>query len=186
MDLARYHYRNTPKFPTLKADDRRAVQAELKHSKEKEADAMDAELEIKPAAKADKKTTIMTINDVAPELVATIQAEARAAERTRLAALDAMAAPGCDEIIAKAKADGSTPEAISMQCFNVTRANLASATQKGALARDAAAAGGLRPGDAPANPTPPDSQARLKTLVTNAFKECRPSASRRPEAAGVN
>jgi ATP-dependent Clp protease, protease subunit len=175
MDLARYHYRNAPKFPTLKAPDRKAAEAELKP---KEHEAMEAELENKPAAKADKKTKYMTIDDVAPELVATIQANARVAERARLAALDAMAAPGCDEIIAKAKADGLQPDDIVMQCYNLTRANLASAEKKGALARDAAAAGGLRAGDAPATPTPVDPQARLKALVINAAKATRPPGSR--------
>jgi ATP-dependent Clp protease protease subunit len=174
MDLARYHYRNTPKFPTLAPEDRKAVRAELNP---KEKNAMDAELEIKPAAKADKKPIIMTINDVSPDLVAAIQADARTAERMRLAALDALNRPGLEEIIAKAKADGKYPQDIALEVNAVLAARLDAAEKKSALARDAAAAGGLRAGEAPPNPPPADPQARLKTLVINAAKACRPAGA---------
>ena len=101
-------------------------------------------------------------------------AKARAAERARLAALDAMAGPGLNEIISRAKADGSPPEAILMECFKVTQAQLASSDRQGALARDAAAASGVRAGDAPPTAKPADPQAHLRTLVINAHKQCRP------------
>ena len=165
MDLSRYHYRNIPKFPTLKADAKKAVEAELQPTKE--AKAMDADA-------ANKPTKITNRNELAPELVAAIEAEARTAERARLAALDAMAGTGLSEIISRAKADGSQPDAIAMECFKLTQTQLASAEKMGALARDAAVAGGVRAGDAPPSAKPADPQAHLKTLVINAHKNCRP------------
>ena len=166
MDLGRYHYRNVPKFPTLKADARKAAEAQLKPNKE-------------AAMEAEKPKLIMKRDEITPELVAAIEAEARTAERARLAALDAMVAPGIEEIIAKAKADGSQPDAIAMQCFNVTRQQLVAVKTASALARDAAQAGGLRPGDAPPSPAPVDqkqqAQKQAAGLIVNALKTVRPS-----------
>ena len=169
MDLDRYHYRNVPKFSKAKPIT-------------KEAETMEAELDEKeapvakvpPAPDKTKSKKIMTREDITPELLSEIEAHARTAERARLAALDGMAGPGLSEIIAKAKAEGTTPEAISMECFKVTQAQLHSMQKLGALNRDAATAGGVRAGDAPPNPPPPNPQERAKTLVLDAIKNCRP------------
>ena len=126
-----------------------------------------------------KPTKITNRNELAPELLAAIEADASSAERARLAALDAMNVAGLEEIIAKAKADGSQPEAIAMECFKVTRAQVEASDKKQALARDAAQAGGLRPGDAPPNPVPVDPKRQAAQhatkLIVNAFKEARPN-----------
>ena len=171
MDLGRYHYRNVPKFPTLKADAKKAVEAELQ-PKKKEAQAMEADAGNKP-------TKITNKNELAPELVAAIEADARTAERARLAALDAMARPGLEEIIAKAKADGKQPQDIAMDINAVLNQKLDAAEKRGALARDAASAGGLRPGDAPPNPIAVDpkrqAQQTATDLVVKAMKAARPS-----------
>ena len=66
----------------------------------------------------------------------------RTRERVRLAALDAMARPGLEEIIAKAKADGKQPQDIALDINAVLNAKLDAAEKRSALARDAAGAGG--------------------------------------------
>jgi hypothetical protein len=89
-----------------------------------------------------------------------------------------MCEPGLEEIIARAKADGTQPEAIALQCLEVTRKQRAANAMKQALARDAAGAN-ITAGDAPPNPVPVDpkkqAQQRATNLVVNAMREARPS-----------
>ena len=92
----------------------------------------------------------MTLEEITPELLATIEDGARAAERTRLAALDAMNGPGLEEIIARAKAEGKQPGDIALECLAVTKEQLSASQATSALARDAAAARAVPAGDAPA------------------------------------
>ena len=129
------------------------------------------------AAAAPKR--IIGRGDISPELLAEIETNARTAERTRLAALDAMAGPGLEEIIAKAKADGKQPQDIAMEVNAVLRQRIDAAERKGALARDAAPAGQIRAGDAPSTPAPGDpkkqAQKHASDLIGNALKAVRPS-----------
>lgn len=61
-------------------------------------------------AAVDDKTKANALQEKAkaPDLEA-VRREAMQAERTRIAQLDAMALPGCEEILAEAKAEGRTP-----------------------------------------------------------------------------
>ena len=64
----------------------------------------------------------MTKEEITPELLASIEAEARTVERARLEALDAMAGPGLTEIIAKAKTEGKQPGDIALECLSCNQA----------------------------------------------------------------
>jgi ATP-dependent Clp protease, protease subunit len=140
MDLERYHYRNTPKWRNRRL-----------------APAAPEEFEVEAAAQARPKEPQqeekqkMKIEEIAPELLASIQAEARTVERARLEALDAMADAGLEEIIAKAKKEGKQPGDIALECLAVTKQQRNAARTTSALARDAAPARGLPAGDAPAS-----------------------------------
>jgi ATP-dependent protease ClpP protease subunit len=120
MNLARYHYRNAPKWPYKRQAQQEpppfAEPPNLEHEFEPEAAA-----QARPEPKQKEKP--MTKEEIAPELLASIQAEARAAERARLDALDAMAGPGLSEIITKAKTDGQQPQDISLECLAITSSN---------------------------------------------------------------
>jgi hypothetical protein len=171
MDIARYHYRNAPKWPTTK---RLAPSAEPELENAAPAQA-------KPQPKEEKKP--MTREEIAPELLASIEAEARTVERARLEALDAMAGPGLTEIIAKAKTEGKQPGDIALECLTVTKGQLNAAQTTSALARDAAAARGLPAGDAPAGKPQEKPEAKGARLVAAAFKLTRPRGLAR---AGLN
>ena len=114
MDIARYHYRNAPKWPLQKRlpEFETAAPAQARPQTEK------------------TKEKPMTKEEIAPELLASIQAEARTAERARLEALDAMAGPGLTEIIAKAKTENKQPGDIALECLAVTKGNLALRRQR--------------------------------------------------------
>jgi hypothetical protein len=56
-----------------------------------------------------------------PELFARITQDATRAERERLAALNAMTAPGLEEILRIAKEAGTQPAAVAMDCFEILR-----------------------------------------------------------------
>jgi len=116
----------------------------------------------------------MNIQDIAPELRAQIEGEARAAERTRLASLDALNGPGLDEIIAKAKAEGKQTNDIALECLAVTKQQLSASQKTSALARDAAAARAVPAGDAPAGRVAEKPEAKGVKLVMNAFKSQKP------------
>lgn len=154
MDLAKYHYRNAPKYPL----DKRPAAA--------------AAAEQKPQPKEENKP--MNIQDIAPELRAQIESEARAGERTRLAALDALGGPGLDDIIAKAKTDGKQPNDIALECLAVTRAQVGALQKTSALARDAAAARAVPAGDAPPGRVAEKPEAKGAKLVVSAFKSQKP------------
>jgi ClpP class serine protease len=54
--------------------------------------------------------------------VAAVQAQAAADERARIVALEALAMPGTEELVAKFKADGTKPEAAAIQLLQAARA----------------------------------------------------------------
>jgi ATP-dependent Clp protease, protease subunit len=163
MDLARYHYRNAPKWPTKRL-----------------APPPPADFEVEATAQArpqpeQKEKKPMTKEEIAPELLASIQAEARTVERARLDALDAMAGPGLTEIIAKAKTEGKQPGDIALECLSVTKQQLNASRTSSALARDAAGARGLPAGDAPAGKLAPEKpEARGARLIAAACKAIKP------------
>ena len=166
MDIARYHYRNAPKWPLQKRPMPPALPAE-------------PELEPKAAAQArpeskQKKEKIMTLEDITPELRATIEDGARAAERTRLAALDALNGPGLEDIVARAKAENKQPNDIALECLAVTKGQLSASQATSALARDAAAARAVPAGDAPSRTTAEKPEARGANLLAAAFKNQKP------------
>ena len=126
----------------------------------------------------------MTKEEIAPELLASIQAEARAAERARLNALDALDGPGLKEIITKAKNEGQQPNDIALECLSVTKQQLNASQITSALARDAAAARGLPAGDAPAGKREEKPAAKGARLIANAFKLTKPRGLARASLNG--
>jgi hypothetical protein len=153
MNIEKYHYRNFPKFPYM---------------------AKTARIEVKPKQKETKPMTSEQLRSEHPEVFAAVQTEARESERTRLAALDAMMAPGLEAVIASAKADGRMPEQIAMECFNLTRAELTKSAATNALQKDAAAAGSVKAGDAPVVPPVDEKRAKGATLFQNAMRAQKP------------
>jgi ATP-dependent protease ClpP protease subunit len=143
MDIAKYHYRNVPKYPQ-------------------------AEEATEPERKEQTKMT-STREEIDPQLLSTIQDEARVAERARLAALDAMDGPGLSEIITKAKSEGKQPADIAMECFNATREQLTTANTVNALARDAKPAGDVPASSAPHRKPEDTRKTRVEGLIKNAF-----------------
>lgn len=116
----------------------------------------------------------MTKDEIAPELLASIEAEARTVERARLEALDAMAGPGLTEIIAKAKKESKQPSDIALECLTVTKQQLNASQTTSALARDAAGARKLPAGDAPAGKPGEKPAAKGARLIAAAFKLKKP------------
>jgi hypothetical protein len=93
------------------------------------------------------------------DLVAEIRHEAALAERQRQASLDAMEAPGCEAIIAKARKNPAiTPESVALECLTAVQAAGESENRLNALRRDASSASKPPAGDAP----------RWKAILTNA------------------
>jgi hypothetical protein len=135
-----------------------------------------AKTKVSTESKTQPKGIIMTREEVDPTLVTEIENNARTAERARLAALDEMSGPGLEEIIAKAKADGKQPQDIAMECLKITKAKLNSTTVINALKNDAAAAGGVKAGDAPSK-KPPTAAERGAKLIAGAFQAQRPRAA---------
>jgi ATP-dependent Clp protease, protease subunit len=163
MDIARYHYRNAPKWPLQKRSAASSAEPELETAVPAQA---------RPEPKQKEKP--MTKEEIAPELLASIQAEARTVERVRLEALDAMAGPGLTEIITKAKAEGKQPGDIALECLTVTKQQLNAAQTTSALARDAAAARGLPAGDAPGGKPPEKPEMKGARLIAAACKAQKP------------
>jgi ATP-dependent Clp protease, protease subunit len=145
MDVGKYHYHNVPQYPFA---------AKAKESKEE-----------KPKQ---EKTKNMTRDEIDPQVLSQIQSEARAAERTRLDALDAMSAPGLTDIIAKAKTEGKEPKDIAMECNAIMREQLKASKTVGALQRDAKFAN-VQAGDAPTPKPVATVQERGANLMANAF-----------------
>lgn len=155
MNFERHGFRNVPRFPAMKLSAPKAPEA-------KEKPTMDQTTKKK-----------MTKEDIEPSLIAEIEASARATERVRLDALDAMSSTGLDEIIAKAKAtDGVQPKDIAMECLEVTRGQLKNAEAIKNLAVDAAVVSSVAASVAPPTRTPKISLEKQGIeLVQNAFKE---------------
>jgi ATP-dependent Clp protease protease subunit len=153
MNFEKYHFRNFPQYPF------KELQAKKETSKEK------AETPV-------KEVVMSSVEQVDPTLLASIRAEAAQQERERLTALEAMQAPGMDEIISKARADGSTANQIAMSCYVKAREVLLQADRTQALVKDSAPAAAVKAGDAPLvkPPDKPDDKTRAAALVANAFK----------------
>jgi ATP-dependent Clp protease protease subunit len=152
MNLSRYRYRNTPKFPYAQSPPK------------------DQSPQTKKEAKEPMTITKEQLRTDHPEVFAAVQAEARETERNRLNALDAMTVPGIESIVAAAKADGRNPDQIAMECFNVMKTQSGQTAQLNALRKDAAVTSGVKAGDAPLVPAAADERTRASALVTKAFK----------------
>jgi ATP-dependent Clp protease, protease subunit len=159
MDIGKYHYRNVPKYP--------AVSAKSQSPQSK------AKLEATPKLKQEE-TKKMTKEEIDPQLLATIETDARTAERVRLSALDAMLCPGLEDIITKAKAEGKQPSDIAMECFTKTKGALDKATVANALARDAQPAASIKAGDAPPVRQQQETDP-AKDMIIKAFQARKPA-----------
>jgi ATP-dependent Clp protease, protease subunit len=144
-NIARYGYHNVPNFPTILNPELKVKKPESKH-----------------------KMTLKELEQVDPDLVASIRADASKEEQIRLAALNAMMAPGLEAIINKAIEDGSTPASIAMECFNVVKENNASAERVNQLKRDAAPVSNIPASDAPVSP--PKKENKPAQVVAKAFQ----------------
>lgn len=165
FNAARYGFKNMPKYPKVMPNEEPAPAppAPTPDVKSKEKDN-------KPEGK--KRMTLEELQQVDPDLVASIRADAGKAEQTRLAQLNAMMAPGLEAIIAKAIEEGTQPASIAMECFNVVRENNESTARVNSLKRDAAPANNVPAGDAPiVKPKATDNKkAKASTLIAEAFK----------------
>ena len=124
--------------------------------------------------------TLEELQQVDPDLVASIRGDASKGERTRLAALNAMMAPGCEAIIAKAIEDGSSPASIALECYNVLKENTESQARVNQLKRDAVPAGTPPASDAPfivAN-KPKEPEKKGSKLITEAFQKDKTQQAR--------
>lgn len=194
MNLARYHYKNAPKWPYKK----RLVMTTTDHTEAlleappfAEPPSFEHEFESEAKAEArpkepEQEGKQMKIEEISPELLATIQAEARSVERARLEALDAMAGPGLKEIIAKAKTEGRQPGEIALECLAVTKQQLSASEATSALARDAAAARAVPAGDAPGSKPEPKAEVKGARFMVNAFKTQKPRGLARAGHNGSN
>jgi ATP-dependent Clp protease protease subunit len=175
MNLARYHYRNMPKWPSKRLPLTATSSSACLSWPTATPFEPEAAAQARPKEPEKKGKQEMKIEEIAPELLAQIQAEARTVERARLEALDAMAGPGLDEIIKKAKADGKQPNDIALEALAVTKAQLNSAQTTSALARDAAGARSVPAGDAPMAGKPKEKpEAKGARFMVNAFKIQKP------------
>jgi ATP-dependent Clp protease, protease subunit len=129
FNIARYQYKHVPEYPTIKSP----------VNKKEE-----------PKAKPPKgKMTLEELQQVDPDLVASMYADAGKRERERLTALNTMMAPGCEGIVQKAIESGASPASIALECFNIVKEGNESQARVNQLKRDAAPAGGVPAGDAP-------------------------------------
>lgn len=132
-----------------------------------------------------KGTKLMTREEIDPQLVASIEASAREKERVRLSALDAMMAPGLEELVSQAKKDGKEPNEIAMACFEVVKLQAVNAENTNQLRRDSAAANGVTSGDAP-QVKPDNKQAKGIKLFNNAMQVAAQQRKLVPTGAGAN
>jgi ATP-dependent Clp protease, protease subunit len=151
MNIGKYQYRHVPDYPVSNSPDLINLQARHK-------------LKQNGPKPPKGKMTLEELQQVDPDLVASIRASAGEAERTRLAALNAMRAPGLDAIIEKAITDGATPASIALECLNVVNENNASQARVDSLKRDAAGANGVPASDAPY--VSPNKQQQEKRSAT--------------------
>jgi ATP-dependent Clp protease, protease subunit len=134
MDIAKYHYKNVPAYP-FKELQKPKVKLVTKKEDNKMADT--------------EKLTLDIMKSLHPELLTSIQTEARTEERTRLAKLDEMAEPGLEQLITAAKVDGRTPDQIAMEALTITRGLRVNNAKLDLLKKDGQAAASIPAGDAP-------------------------------------
>jgi ATP-dependent Clp protease, protease subunit len=144
FNIARYGYHHVPDFPDA---------TETEKPKANKAE--------KPKGKT--KMTLEELQQVDPDLVASMYADAGKRERERLTALNKMMAPGCEAIVQKAIESGASPASIALECFEIVKEGNESQARVNQLKRDAAPAGGVPAGDAP--------------FIPNGKKEEKPKAS---------
>jgi ATP-dependent Clp protease, protease subunit len=156
LNFSKWHYRNMPSYPV----DKTSVAPDPKPGK--------IFLDSKPEPK-DKPMTAEELERDHSEVVNSIRQAAMKAERDRLASLDAMSAPGCEPIIAKAKLEGKQPSEIAMECYDVARQQLASTNQLQNLRQDAAPAASIPAGDAPIVKPQVDKQKKATEMMVKAF-----------------
>jgi ATP-dependent Clp protease, protease subunit len=165
FNIARYNYKHVPNFPVAKAE---APPAAIPPTPPAPSTPISKD---KPKNKPKGKMTLEELQQVDPDLVASIRSDASKAEQTRLAALNAMMAPGLEAIIAKAITDGTQPASIAMECFNIVRENNESQARVNQLKRDAAPAGNVPAGDAPIiKPPKAGEKPKASSLIAAAFK----------------
>ena len=110
--------------------------------------------------------------------VAAVQAQAAADERARIVALEALAMPGTEELVAKFKADGTKPEAAAIQLLQAARA---AAAQPAATAA-AAHLAGLKATET--NMQPPQAGTGTDTEITD--EQAATAALKLARQAGVD
>jgi ATP-dependent Clp protease, protease subunit len=155
MNFAKYQYRNMPKYPLVP----RKVEPKGKET------MADNATQAPPAS----ALTVEVLTKDHPQLVAQLLQ----GERDRLSALDAMMAPGLEAIIANAKSSGKSPNDIALECFNITRTNLAQNANLSALKKDANLAGGVPASDAPVTAPAQSKQQRNVSVMQAAIKADR-------------
>lgn len=139
MNFAKYKYHNFPDYPVR----------EIKQTERKDSNMADVK---DPGHSHSGAPVVMTkerLDSDYPVLLAQVREETRVEERKRISDLDAMMGPGLETVISEAKAKGKLPADIAMECLDITKKQLASTSQVGALNRDSAAASGVPAGDAP-------------------------------------
>jgi len=143
FNLGKYQYKNVPKYPKTKMKIEEPEKAKIITTV--------TYLDRKEEEEKLKKEESMTIDEIRkqyPDLYSSIRTEAEVAERGRLSALDAMDAPGLEQLIAAAKADGRKPEQIAVEACGILKASTTQLAQANALQRDASAAS-VTAGEAP-------------------------------------
>lgn len=171
MNIGKYQYQNVPKYPMQNITSQRVGKKDK------------GKIVVEDQPKGKEQMTLDELRSSHPELITSIEANARSEERIRLAALDAMAGPGLAEVIAKAKADGNKPSDIALECFNITKEQLQSQNATNALARDGQAANSVTAGDAP-NRKPNESNKEKGTKLLVAAQSSLPSQRLRMQSNG--
>jgi len=139
-NLGKYQYKNTPKYPKTKEEPK---------VEEPKAKIITTISYIEKPEEGEKPMTTDEIRTQYPDLYNSIRAEAEIAERGRLSDLDAMSAPGLEQLIATAKADGRRPEQIAVEACAILKASTTQLAQVNALQRDASTIRGIPASDAP-------------------------------------
>lgn len=157
MNFAKYKYSNFPNYPVKKVE-----------QTEKENNMADVKDPGHLSGGAPPLMTKEKLDSDFPVLLAQVREEARVEERQRIASLDAMMGPGLETIISEAKAKGKSPNDIAIECLDITKAQLASSKQLGALSRDSAGASGVPAGDAPRGKPEDSKRAKGVSLLIKA------------------
>jgi ATP-dependent Clp protease protease subunit len=155
-NVARYGYHNVPNFPTIPIT------------------------KTKPKTESKTKMTEDELNQADPDLLAKVRSDAAKSERERLAALNAMMAPGLEAIIQKAIDENASPASIALECFTIMKEKATSKAQLDAIKRDAAQADGIPASDAPR--VNPNQKPKAKALIASAFQnDARQKARQKSE-----